>query len=257
MHCLFGVPMQAHPWVAASPAVMMVHRDLLLNRLPAGSGGLPKPLRPTLLAFIVVGPLRASVSPGCGVQPLWLEQPHKHRRSKPIMSPFGIIFLALVSVPLIEIYLLISVGRVIGAGSTILVVLFTAVLGAWLLRMQGLSTLQRIQQSTAAGKLPATELVEGLILLVTGALLLTPGFFTDAIGFALLVPGIRGWCARKMISAGVYQVRTGGNARHGDPFHRNGPRGPTTIDGEYYESDPDVDNRHAGKLGNDHEDQQR
>lgn len=177
------------------------------------------------------------------------------------MSPFGIIFLALVSVPLIEIYLLISVGRVIGAGSTILMVLFTAVLGAWLLRMQGLNTLQRIQQSTAAGKLPATELIEGLILLVTGALLLTPGFFTDAIGFALLVPSIRAWCARKMIAAGVYQVRTRGSTRQGDPFQEarqgNNPRRPATIDGEYYESDSDSDSDNAAKLGNDQQDRQR
>lgn len=169
------------------------------------------------------------------------------------MSPFGIIFLALVCVPLIEIYLLISVGRVIGAGSTILVVLFTAVLGAWLLRMQGLNTLQRIQNSTAAGKLPATELIEGLILLVTGALLLTPGFFTDAIGFALLVPVIRTWCANKMIAAGIYQVRNGPHVR-GGPQQSNQRRESTTIDGEYYETGADSERDSASKLGSDRSD---
>lgn len=167
------------------------------------------------------------------------------------MSPFGIIFLALVSVPLIEIYLLISVGRSIGAGSTILVVLFTAVLGAWLLRMQGLNTLQRIQTSTAEGKLPATELIEGLILLVTGALLLTPGFFTDAIGFALLVPGIRGWFARRMIAAGVYRVQSGGKAQGSNPYRDAQARESQTIEGEYYETDSPSNRDKSSRLGSD------
>jgi UPF0716 protein FxsA len=172
------------------------------------------------------------------------------------MSPFAIIFFALVSVPLIEIYLLISVGRVIGAGTTILVVVFTAVLGAWLLRMQGLNTLQRIQLSTAEGKLPAQELIEGLILLVTGALLLTPGFFTDAIGFALLVPGIRAWCARRMIAAGIYRVQTQHSGQR--PGQRSGgPHGPTqsrgsqTIEGEYYDADGESNDDSSSRLGSD------
>ena len=108
------------------------------------------------------------------------------------MSPFTVLFFALIAVPLIELYFLISVGKVIGAGMTVAVVILTAVIGAWLLRLQGLATLNRIQRTTAAGKLPATELIEGLILLITGALLLTPGFVTDAIGFTLLVPPFPG-----------------------------------------------------------------
>ncbi|MEM7467699.1 MAG: FxsA family protein [Pseudomonadota bacterium] len=150
------------------------------------------------------------------------------------MSPFAVLFIALITVPLIEIYLLISVGRVIGAGSTIAVVILTAILGAWLLRIQGLQTVTRIQQSTAAGKLPAQELVEGLILLITGALLLTPGFFTDAVGFALLIPAFRGLCAKKLIASGVYRAQT---HFHGDPSAN--PRGPRTFEGEYY--DPEAD----------------
>jgi len=190
------------------------------------------------------------------------------------MSPFAIIFFALVSVPLVEIYLLVSVGRVIGAGTTILVVVFTAVLGAWLLRMQGLSTLQRIQHSTAEGKLPAQELIEGLILLVTGALLLTPGFFTDGIGFALLVPGIRAWCARRMITAGIYRVQTHGpGPKPGQrPGRRSGQqpgqqpgqrpetssdptktRGSQTIEGEYYDADTEPNDSPSSSLGSDRE----
>jgi UPF0716 protein FxsA len=107
------------------------------------------------------------------------------------ISPFAILFFLLLSVPLLEIYLLISVGRMIGAGSTVLVVIVTAVLGTWLLRLQGLQTFSRMQSASQAGKLPAVELVEGVILLACGVALLTPGFFTDAIGFIALVPAIR------------------------------------------------------------------
>lgn len=107
------------------------------------------------------------------------------------MNPFAIIFLLFLTIPLVEIYLLIKVGGVIGAPMTIFLVVFTAVLGAWLLRIQGFSTLRRIQQTVNQGGLPAVELLEGALLLMAGALLLTPGFFTDAIGFACLVPPLR------------------------------------------------------------------
>ena len=70
------------------------------------------------------------------------------------ISPFAILFFLLLSVPLLEIYLLISVGRMIGAGSTVLVVIVTAVLGTWLLRLQGLQTFSRMQSASQAGKLP-------------------------------------------------------------------------------------------------------
>ena len=109
----------------------------------------------------------------------------------PRMPPFAILLLLLVSVPLLEIYLLISVGRNIGAGATVLAVVFTAVLGAWLLRLQGMHTLARLRAATQQGQLPAAEMVEGLILLACGLMLLTPGFFTDALGFLALVPSIR------------------------------------------------------------------
>lgn len=162
------------------------------------------------------------------------------------MSPFTILLFALIIVPLIEIYLLISVGRVIGAGTTVAVVILTAVAGAWLLRIQGLSTLMRIQHSTAAGKLPAKELIEGLILLITGALLLTPGFFTDAIGFALLIPPIRGWCAERLLMSGIYQAQAQAKGRYGTA-QRNA-RSSHIFEGEYYETNPesDPDQKHLG-----------
>ena len=92
---------------------------------------------------------------------------------------------------------------------TILLVVFTAVLGAWLLRKQGFSTWQRFQTSLAKGSIPAFEIIEGPILLVGGALLLTPGFFTDAMGFACLVPGLRQKVARYLIEKQLFTVPAG------------------------------------------------
>lgn len=107
------------------------------------------------------------------------------------------LFLAFLLVPLAEIWLLIKVGSVIGAGWTIMAVVGTAIAGAAMVRVQGLSTLRKIQDSMRRGQPPAMEMLEGMALFITGALMLTPGFFTDALGFALLIPPLR----RKMILA--------------------------------------------------------
>jgi UPF0716 protein FxsA len=107
------------------------------------------------------------------------------------MKIFQTLFLVVLIIPFAEIYLLIQVGSIIGAFPTILLVVFTAVLGAWLLRQQGFATFQRFQESLAQGVIPAYEMVEGPIILVGGALLLTPGFITDIIGFACLIPQLR------------------------------------------------------------------
>ena len=160
------------------------------------------------------------------------------------MNPFAIIFLLFLTIPLVEIYLLIKVGGVIGAPMTIFLVVFTAVLGAWLLRIQGFSTLRRIQLTLNQGGLPAVELLEGALLLVAGALLLTPGFFTDAIGFACLVPVLR----RTLIMHAVrrFIVTRAPRESEFDPYTRQSPRQPGskhskqhthTIEGEYTRED--------------------
>jgi UPF0716 protein FxsA len=107
------------------------------------------------------------------------------------MNPLAILLALFFIVPIIEIYLLIEIGSIIGSGATLFAVVFSAVLGAWLLRIQGFSTLRRLQQTAAEGGIPAMEVLEGAMLLVAGALLLTPGFFTDAIGFLCLIPPLR------------------------------------------------------------------
>ena len=104
---------------------------------------------------------------------------------------FRVVLLGFLLIPLIEIYFLIQVGEVIGAGWTILAIVATAVIGVNLLRAQGASTLLRAQANMRQGSLPAMEMMEGIALAASGILLLTPGFFTDTFGFILLVPFCR------------------------------------------------------------------
>ena len=119
---------------------------------------------------------------------------------------FQILFIALITVPILEIYLLFQVGGIIGAGWTVLIVIGTAILGASLLRQQGLATWTRLNQSMAQGQLPPTILVEGILLLLSGAFLLTPGFFTDAIGFLFLMPFVRKLLAASLMRRGLFMA---------------------------------------------------
>jgi UPF0716 protein FxsA len=142
------------------------------------------------------------------------------------MKIVQIIFLFFLIVPFVEIYLLLKIGGIIGVFPTVLMVVFTAALGAWLLRKQGLSTWQRFQDNLNRGAIPAYEMIEGPILLVGGALLLTPGFFTDVLGFACLVPGIRQKFARYIIENHLINVQTG------SPFGQQKSQ-PDVIEGEF------------------------
>ena len=119
---------------------------------------------------------------------------------------FQILLIAFLAVPILEIYLLFQVGGIIGAGWTILIVIATAIIGASLLRQQGLSTWTRLNQNMAQGQLPPTILVEGIFLLLSGAFLLTPGFFTDAIGFLFLMPPVRKFLAASLLRRGMFMA---------------------------------------------------
>jgi len=133
-----------------------------------------------------------------------------------------IIFLLLfVGVPLAELYFLIQVGAQIGALPTIGLSVFTALLGGALVRLQGFSVLMRVREATERHQLPALEMLDGALLLVAGLVLLLPGFFTDALGFLLLVPPLR----RLLISRFVRVVPEG---PPGQPAN-----GPKVIEGEF------------------------
>ncbi len=101
---------------------------------------------------------------------------------------FAKLFLLFTIIPIIELTLLIKVGSYIGAINTILVVILTAAIGAYMVKMEGIGIMYRIQKNMQEGIFPGDELISGMMILVAGALLLTPGFFTDIIGFVMLVP---------------------------------------------------------------------
>ena len=104
---------------------------------------------------------------------------------------FVVLLLALLCVPVLEIFVIIRVAGSLGIGETILVLVVVSVVGAWMVRRSGLGVLAQIRSRLARGELPAKELVDGLLILIGGLLMLTPGFVTDAVGLLLLVPPAR------------------------------------------------------------------
>jgi len=133
---------------------------------------------------------------------------------------------------MVEMYLLIEVGSYFGAGLTIIFVMLTAMIGVALLKRQGLSTLTRGQERMAAGEMPAQEMAEGLMLAVSGALLLTPGFVTDAFGFGLLIPQVRQLLMKRVMAR--MQIVTPQSQRSSNSQRSEGPEeGGNTIEGEF------------------------
>lgn len=142
------------------------------------------------------------------------------------------IFLAFALVPLIEIGLFIQVGGAIGLWPTLALVLATAVLGTALVRSQGARALADLRLALNTLRDPTAPLAHGAMILFAGAMLLTPGFFTDSLGLALLVPAVRRALLRylaKRVQLASFSV--GGRARTGG--------GPGVIDAEYYEIGPE------------------
>ncbi|MDF1728984.1 MAG: FxsA family protein [Sulfitobacter sp.] len=154
------------------------------------------------------------------------------------------LLIAFIAVPLIEIALFIQVGGAIGLWPTLLIVLITAVLGTFLVRTQGAMALGRLRSSFSDLRDPTEPLVHGAMILFAGALLLTPGFFTDAVGFALLVPGFRTAAYRYLRTRVNIQTFEGPRPHpgHARPPHQ-GPTGGEVIEGEYEEIEPGTKRR--------------
>lgn len=152
-----------------------------------------------------------------------------------------LLFLAFLLVPLIEIALFIQVGGAIGLWPTLAIVVATAVLGTWLVRTQGIMAMGRLRSSFAELEDPTEPLAHGAMILIAGVLLLTPGFFTDAVGFALLTPPIRVAVFRYLRSrVTVAQFQMGPDAglhRQSGSFARGG-MADDIIDGEFTEVRP-------------------
>lgn len=104
---------------------------------------------------------------------------------------FRLLFVLFIIIPIIEISVLMQVGELLGMWPTIGIVILSAWIGAKYVRQQGVATLQSVQAKMAQGEMPSSEIVTGLMLLVAGVLLVTPGFVTDIFGLSLLVPSIR------------------------------------------------------------------
>jgi UPF0716 protein FxsA len=141
------------------------------------------------------------------------------------MKIFQMLFLAILTIAFAEIYLLLQVGSLIGAFPTIFLVMFTAALGAWLLRQQGFATFRRFQENLAQGMIPAYEMIEGPIILLGGLLLLTPGFITDMLGIACLIPSLRKKIAQYVIEH--HLIQAGGHFQQESTAEKN------VLEGEF------------------------
>ena len=144
------------------------------------------------------------------------------------------LLIAFIAVPMIEIALFIQVGGFIGIWWTLLIVLLTAVAGSYLVRSQGLREIGNLQKSFSELQDPTEPLAHGAMILFAGALLLTPGFFTDVVGLSLLVPAVRraafDW-AKSKINVQRFEMGEG-------PAQRQRPTGDRIIDGEFKDVTP-------------------
>ncbi len=158
--------------------------------------------------------------------------------------PLLIIF---IIIPLIELAVILKVNSFIGIGYTLGLIIITAFVGVKLLRRQGISTLLRANQKMQQGKIPAQELAEGFLLALAGALLLTPGFVTDAVGFTLLVPATRKALVHKVIAFITPRMMTSSSFQSSADFQQgtfkevnstsSRSQGNITIEGEYSKDD--------------------
>ena len=144
------------------------------------------------------------------------------------------LLLLFICVPLIEIGLFIQVGGFIGLWPTLIIVVLTAALGTWLLRIQAQGVIYNLKIAAEQGLDPTPNLVHGILVFVSALLLLTPGFFTDAVGLSLMSPHVREWVIRWFGSQFANQAYSVMSSRTS-----NGPRSVEIIEGQAEDVDPD------------------
>lgn len=146
------------------------------------------------------------------------------------------IFIIFIIIPLIEVALFIEAGEAIGIGYTLFLCVLTAFIGAALVRHQGIQTLAAAQQSLNQGALPVQEIFDGFCILAAGLTLITPGFFTDGLGFLLLFPPFRVWLRRFVSQRFDFKAS-------GYPGPGRGHDDPDIIEGEYIEIKDEEENQ--------------
>ncbi len=154
---------------------------------------------------------------------------------------FGILVLLFILLPMAELYLLLWMAGQVGGGWTFALVIFTGMLGAWLCRLQGFRTMTRINNEFAGGKMPTDSLMDGGMILVSAALLVTPGIMTDVFGFSLLFPPCRA-VYRKVLARwmkGRFQFQTFSSTGANPEAYRRwgGQIDPNVVEGQVVDSD--------------------
>ena len=129
----------------------------------------------------------------------------------------GRLFFVFTAMTLLEVYVLMSVGSWLGAEVTIGIIILTAFIGSYLVRNQGLQTVQKLQARLALGEMPGLEIVEGIMLLICGVLLVTPGFVTDGLGLLVLTPTFRTHFAQLMMTRYKDTIMTHSTFTNGVP----------------------------------------
>lgn len=155
----------------------------------------------------------------------------------------GLIPFLLLFIPILEIAVFIMIGGQIGVLSTLGMILLTAIVGSILLRIQGFATLARIQQQSKSGAIPGKELVSGVMIMIAGVLLLTPGFVTDSIGFLLFFPPFRHFLWSAIASKVVVQTK-GAFGQGESPFssqNRGTPEDVVDLDPSEFSEKPNPD----------------
>lgn len=126
---------------------------------------------------------------------------------------FGVLALLFIVLPIVELYVIVQVAQGIGVLETVGLLVLIALLGAWLVRFQGLGVLARAQRELDAGQVPTTSLLDGLLILVAGVLLVAPGFVTDVLGVLLIVPPTRVLLRSLLVRRYRQRIRAGSTPR--------------------------------------------
>lgn len=161
---------------------------------------------------------------------------------------FRFLVIAFIIVPIVEIYLIVQVDAAIGGWETLGLLVLDSVIGAWLVRREGFSILAKVQGELGRGELPTNALIDGMLVLFAGALMLTPGFLTDGLGFVLLLPPTRALVRNRLKTQFSGRVNVAGGGVYGASFGGAGFGGPGYTDAPSTEVTIEDDDDPSGAI---------